>query len=169
MAKHIQGKDGKMAGSIGDGKSVVPTEAPTMDAAVLRHVLQRRFPNGTQVTLDDVYTAYQQEQAVRAEREATVREALGTSEETSDPLEEINERLRNTLRSLNDTLAGSAPDAQAAANATRSHCKTCGSEIAHNLPWFGECKKCYDREDTCTNCAGTGCAYCDDDYGYEND
>jgi hypothetical protein len=28
MPKHIQGKDGKMAGSIGDGKHLVPTEAP---------------------------------------------------------------------------------------------------------------------------------------------
>jgi hypothetical protein len=40
------------------------------------------------------------------------------------------------------------------AETTDIKCRTCGSHIAANLPWFGECKKCYDRTDDeyCDTC-----------------
>jgi hypothetical protein len=70
MPKHIQGKDGRMAGSIGDGQNKVPTGQP-LDRTVLLGVVMNAQPD---ITLEDLYTAYVARQAKLAADEAA-REA----------------------------------------------------------------------------------------------
>jgi hypothetical protein len=66
--RHIQGPDGKMAGSIGAGKDGAPV---SMDTAVLRHVLDTSGLNRrAAVTLNELYEAYVAEEARVAVLEA---------------------------------------------------------------------------------------------------
>lgn len=57
MTKYIKGKNGKFAGSIGDGKDNVPSTGKTFDRNLLIFALQDQ--HGKEMSLDDVYAAYQ--------------------------------------------------------------------------------------------------------------
>ena len=56
MTKYIQGKDGKMAGSIGDGKTNIPTAPPPLPQAA-------STPETCSNTVDAIYEAFQARQA----------------------------------------------------------------------------------------------------------
>lgn len=130
MTNYIQNNDGTFAGSIGDGKNQTPTEAPTIDINVMRYVLNQKVDKDAKININDLYAAYQAEQALRTERETVMRDLLNLAQ----------------------------PDTEQ----DPTKCRTCGSQISPTLPWFGECKKCYDRPDVCEYCNGNGCEECDD-------
>lgn len=71
MTKYIKGKDGKFAGSIGDGKTNVPTAAPKISKAE-----QRRLENNERIrAINERYAAGREERVLKAQKNEAGRQA----------------------------------------------------------------------------------------------
>lgn len=75
MTKYIQGKDGKFAGSIGDGKASVPTAAPSVPNPATKSSTSPAELNDRYAAINARYAAQEAERAAQRAAEQASRDA----------------------------------------------------------------------------------------------